>query len=114
FVNYKLKLKEAEALGLNKKSSYLNELLSYKSQLASNYLTDSKVTDELIEEAYQRMRTEVDASHILIRLDENPSPEDTLQAYNQLMKLRDRVIQEGFETVKKDIHNGKTVYAEDL
>ena len=114
FVNYKLKLKEAEALGLNKKSSYLNELSSYKSQLASNYLTDSKVTDELIEEAYQRMRTEVDASHILIRLDENPSPEDTLQAYNQLMKLRDRVIQEGFETVKKDIHNGKTVYAEDL
>lgn len=114
FINYKLKLKEAEALGLDKKPSYLNELSSYKSQLASNYLTDSKVTDELIEEAYKRMTTEVDASHILIRLDENPTPEDTLQAYNKLLKLRDRVMQEGFETVKKDIHNGKTVYAEDL
>lgn len=114
FINYKLKLKEAEALGLDKKQSYLNELSSYKSQLASNYLTDSKVTDELIEEAYKRMTTEVDASHILIRLDDNPTPEDTLQAYNKLLKLRDRVMQEGFETVKKDIHNGKTVYAEDL
>ena len=114
FINYKLKLKEAEALGLDKKPSYLNELSSYKSQLASNYLTDSKVTDELIDEAYKRMTTEVDASHILIRLDENPTPEDTLQAYNKLLKLRDRVMQEGFETVKKDIHNGKTVYAEDL
>ena len=114
FINYKLKLKEAEALGLDKKPSYLNELSSYKSQLASNYLTDSKVTDELIEEAYKRMTTEVDASHILIRLDDNPTPEDTLQAYNKLLKLRDRVMQEGFETVKKDIHNGKTVYAEDL
>ena len=60
------------------------------------------------------MTTEVDASHILIRLDDNPTPEDTLQAYNKLLKLRDRVMQEGFETVKKDIHNGKTVYAEDL
>lgn len=114
FINYKLKLKEAEALGLDKKPSYLNELSSYKSQLASNYLTDSKVTDELIEEAYKRMTTEVDASHILIRLDDNPTPEDTLQAYNKLLKLRDRVMQEGFETVKKEIHNGKTVYAEDL
>ena len=114
FINYKLKLKEAEALGLDKKPSYLNELSSYKSQLAGNYLTDSKVTDELIEEAYKRMTTEVDASHILIRLDENPTPEDTLQAYNKLLKLRDRVMQEGFETVKKEIHNGKTVYAEDL
>lgn len=114
FINYKLKLKEAEALGLDKKPSYLNELSSYKSQLASNYLTDSKVTDELIEEAYKRMTTEVDASHILIRLDDNPTSEDTLQAYNKLLKLRDRVMQEGFETVKKDIHNGKTVYAEDL
>lgn len=114
FINYKLKLKEAEALGLDKKPSYLNELSSYKLQLASNYLTDSKVTDELIEEAYKRMTTEVDASHILIRLDDNPTPEDTLQAYNKLLKLRDRVMQEGFETVKKDIHNGKTVYAEDL
>lgn len=114
FINYKLKLKEAEALGLDKKPSYLNELSSYKSQLAGNYLTDSKVTDELIEEAYKRMTTEVDASHILIRLDDNPTPEDTLQAYNKLLKLRDRVMQEGFETVKKDIHNGKTVYAEDL
>ncbi|WP_417867578.1 peptidylprolyl isomerase [Xanthomarina gelatinilytica] len=114
FINYKLKIKEAEALGLDKKPSYLNELSSYKSQLASNYLTDSKVTDELIEEAYKRMTTEVDASHILIRLDDNPTPEDTLQAYNKLLKLRDRVMQEGFETVKKDIHNGKTVYAEDL
>lgn len=114
FINYKLKLKEAEALGLDKKPSYLNELSSYKSQLAGNYLTDSKVTDELIEEAYKRMTTEVDASHILIRLDDNPTPEDTLQAYNKLLKLRDRVMQEGFETVKKEIHNGKTVYAEDL
>jgi peptidyl-prolyl cis-trans isomerase SurA len=114
FINYKLKLKEAKSLGLDKKKSYINELATYKSQLASNYLTDSKVTDELINEAYNRSVKEIQASHILIRLDENPTPEDTLKAYNELIKLRDRVKNEGFEAVKNDVHNGKTIYAEDL
>ncbi|TYA52512.1 peptidylprolyl isomerase [Formosa maritima] len=114
FINYKLKLKEAETLGLNEKSSYKNELANYKSQLAQNYLTDSKVTDELIEEAYYRTINEVKASHILIRLADNPSPQDTLKAYNELIKLRQRVINEGYETVKNEVHDGKTIYAEDL
>ncbi|MCX7550647.1 peptidylprolyl isomerase [Xanthomarina sp. F2636L] len=114
FINYKLKLKEANTLGLDKKPTYLNELNSYKSQLAANYLTNSKVTDELIDEAYNRMINEIQASHILIRLNENPTPEDTLQAYNRLLKLRDRISAEGFETVKNEVHNGKTVYAEEL
>jgi peptidyl-prolyl cis-trans isomerase SurA len=114
FINYKLKLKEAKTLGLDKKKSYINELASYKSQLASNYLTNSKVTDELIEEAYNRSVKEIQASHILFRLDENPTPEDTLKAYNELIKLRDRVMNEGFEAVKNDVHDGKIIYAEDL
>ncbi|PWK17992.1 peptidylprolyl isomerase [Xanthomarina spongicola] len=114
FVNYKLKLKEAHALGLDEKPSYKNELANYKSQLAKNYLTDSKVTDELVEEAYYRTVNEVKASHILIRLSDNPTPEDTLTAYNDLIKLRERVISEGFEQVKSQVHNGKTIYAEDL
>lgn len=114
FVNYKLKLKEAQNLGLDKKTSYIRELASYKSQLASNYMTDSKVTDELVEEAYDRMINEIEAQHILIRLDENPTPSDTLKAYNQLLKLRDRLENEGFEAVKNEVHDGKTVFAEDL
>lgn len=114
FINYKLKLKEAKSLGFDKKPTYISELANYKSQLAKNYITDSKVTDNLIEEAYYRTANEVKASHILIRLSDNPTPEDTLSAYNELIKLRERVINEGFETVKKDVHNGKTVYAEEL
>ncbi len=114
FVNYKLKLKEAKAQGLDEKPSYVRELSNYKKQLAKNYLTDSKVTDELVSEAYERVSNEVNADHILIRLNESVTPEDTLAAYNQLLKFRERVINEGFETVQKDIHNGQTIYAENL
>lgn len=114
FVNYKLKIAEAEAQGLDEKPAYKRELGNYKKQLAKNYLTDTEVTDELVEEAYYRVTNEVKASHILIRLDANASAEDTLRAYNELIKLRDRVIDEGFNNVKKDVHNGQTVYAEEL
>lgn len=114
FINYKLKLKEAKAKGLDQKPSYIRELDNYKKQLAKNYLTDTEVTDELVEEAYERVTNEVKASHILIRMNEGAQPEDTLLAYNELLKLRDRVINEGFENVKDDVHNGQTVFAEDL
>ena len=114
FINYKLKLQEAKALGLDKKESYLREFDSYKKQLSKNYLTDTKVTDALVEEAYERMGYEVDVSHILVRLEEGATPEDTLKVYNEIVKLRNRVIDEGYKAVQRDVHNGKTIFAEDL
>ncbi len=114
FTNYKLKLKEAKSLGLQEKPSYLRELDTYKKQLAKNFITDSKVTDALVEEAYNRVSNDVKASHILIKIAENASAEDTLVAFNNIVKLRDRALQEGFETVRKEVHNGQTIFGEDL
>ncbi|OEI81847.1 peptidylprolyl isomerase [Formosa algae] len=114
FINYKLKLAEAKSLKLDEKGSYKRELKSYRNQLAQNYLTDNTVTDELIEEAYARTKTEVKARHILVRIDETASASDTLAAYMKIVKLRNRLIDEGFDTVKKEVHDGKTIFAEDL
>ena len=112
FIDYKLKLKEAKKLGLDKKPKYLRELANYRKQLTKNYLTDSNVTEALVKEAYDRISYEVDASHVLIRLPE--TEEDTVKAYNEILKLRERVLNEGFDKVKTEVHNGQTVFAEDL
>lgn len=114
FKNYKLKLREAKSLGIHNKQSYIRELGNYKKQLAKSFVTDSKVTDALVKEAYERVSHEVKASHILIKVAENADPEDTLLAYKSILKLRDRAIKEGFETVRKEVHNGQTVFGEDL
>ena len=114
FTNYKLKLKEANSLGLQNKESYIRELDSYKKQLAKSFMTDTKVTDALVEEAYERVSNEVKASHILVRFEENTSPEDTLVAYNTIVKLRERALVEGFENVMKEVHNGQTLFGEEL
>ncbi len=114
FTNYKLKLKEATTLKLQDKPSYIRELATYKNQLAKSYMTDANVTDELVKEAYDRVSNEVKAAHILVKVAENASPKDTLEAYNSIVKLRNRALKEGFETVRKEVHNGQTVYGEDL
>ncbi|MEC3907431.1 peptidylprolyl isomerase [Tamlana sp. 2201CG12-4] len=114
FTSYKLKLKEAHELRYHEKKSYLRELENYRKQLAKNYITDSKVTDALVREAYERISNDVKANHILIKVPENASPNDTLTAYNKLMGLRKRALEEGFEKVRKEVHNGKTVYGEEL
>lgn len=87
FTNYKLKIKEAKSLKLHEKPSYKREFNSYRKQLAKSFLTDNKVTDELIEEAYERTLYEIKANHILIKIPENASPQDTLVAYNNIEKI---------------------------
>jgi peptidyl-prolyl cis-trans isomerase SurA len=100
FVNYKLKLKEAKDLKLDTVSSYLKELNKYKKQLIEPYLKDRKVTDKLVKEAYERMKFEINANHILITLPPKASPKDTLIAYNKLIEARNKIINgEKFEEV---------------
>jgi len=112
FVNYQLKVKEARRLKLDEDTKYIREFKNYKKQLVKNYMSDNKVTDALVKEAYERTTNDVQASHILVRIDETET--DTLAVYNQVLELRKRVIAEGYKTVQKDVHNGKTIFAEDL
>ncbi len=92
FINYKLKLKEAYKLGLDTVATYQRELRKYREQLIQPYLSDKNVTDSLISEAYQRMQEEINASHILVRLDPKASPEDSLRAYKKIAEARNKVL----------------------
>ncbi|WP_412561212.1 peptidylprolyl isomerase [Winogradskyella sp. MIT101101] len=112
FTEYQLKLKEAKRLKLHEDANYQREFLRYKNQLTKNYLSENKVTEALVKEAYDRSNMDINASHVLVRLDENAK--DTLNAYNEVLQLRERVLNEGFDAVKKDMHNGQTIFLEDL
>ncbi len=114
FTNYKLKLKEAKAQDLHKDSNYIKELEKYKKQLAKNYITDAEVSEALIKEAYEHMASEVNATHMLVKISEDANPQDSLAAYKQIMAFREQAGKEGFEKVRKEMHNGKTLFGEEL
>lgn len=110
FINFKLKVKEAEALGMDTTAKYLNELEGYRKQLAKPYLVDEEDKEEMMKEAYDWSKYEIKASHILIRLPDNPLPEDTLAAYEKMLLIRDRIkTGEAFETVARATSEDETV-----
>jgi len=112
FTEYQLKLKEAKRLKLDEDPKYQREFLSYKKQLTKNYLSENKVTEDLVKEAYGRNSFDINASHVLVRLDE--SVKDTTNVYDKISSLRKRVLNEGFDKVKADAHDGITIFVEDL
>ena len=103
FINFKLKVEEAQAQGIDTTSSFVNELSGYRSQLTKPYLTDQKVDEQLLVEAYNRMKEDIDVSHILIRIPQNATPADTLKAWNEINEIAKRVQKEDFGKVAKDV-----------
>lgn len=100
FIGYKLKVNKAYKLGLQNNAQYQNELKSYRTQLAKNYFNDTKITEALIEEGYNRLQKEIRASHILILVDENATAEDTLKAYKKIEDIRKKAVAgENFESL---------------
>ena len=99
YINYKLKVKEALELGMDTVKTFIDELGGYRKQLAQPYLVDKQVGENLLHEAYDRMKADVKASHILIKCDPNALPKDTTDAYNKAMKIRTEIVK-GADFVK--------------
>lgn len=117
FVNFKLKVKAAEDLGMDTATKFINELAGYRKQLAQPYLVDRDMSDQLIKEAYDRMSQDVAAYHILVKVPENASPADTVAALKKLSSYANGIkSQDDMEAVVSNIRESKneSVIAEDL
>lgn len=98
YKNFRLKVKEAESLGMDTIAAFKNELGSYRNQLTGSYLSDRKVTDQLVEEAYSRMKEEVEASHILIFWpNNNPSKADSAKVLKEILAIKAAAQKTSFE-----------------
>jgi len=66
FVNFKLKVAAAEAAGLDTTKAFLDEYIKFRNDLAAPYLRDTVAEQAQIREAYDRMKTMVTVSHIMV------------------------------------------------
>jgi peptidyl-prolyl cis-trans isomerase SurA len=107
FINFKLKVAEAEDLQLDTLSSFVKELKGYRAQLAKPYFIDESVNEALLQEAYERKLKDIRASHILIMVDANATPEDTLAAYNKIVEIREEIM------AGKDFAEAAVEYSDD-
>ena len=102
FVKFKMKVLDAESLSLDTSRKFINELKGYRKQLSRPYLTDKQAENKLLSEAYERTLKEVKVSHILILLDENALPKDTLSIFNKINLIRNKALNgESFDLLAK-------------
>lgn len=92
FSLFKMKVFEAESMGLDTLSSFKTELNGYRKQLSAPYLTDKNTNESLLTEAYERMKSEVKVSHILIRCNDSEFPKDTLECWTRATLIRNAIL----------------------
>ncbi len=91
YIDFRLKVKDARDLGLDKLPEVQSELEQYRMSMAPAYLTEKAVMEEAIRTLYNRRQEEINASHLLIRLANN-KPEDTLAAYKKIMDIKNEIL----------------------
>ena len=102
YTNLKLKVLAAQQQGRDTTAAFQEEMASYRKQLAQSYLTDKPLIENLVAEAYQRMKEDLRVSHILVPVASEAAPADTLAAYRAALALRGRIESgESFDEIAK-------------
>lgn len=89
---YKLRLQHAYSLGIHQSDQLTLDYNKFRNELAQKYFINEKVINSLVEEAIERSNFEINASHILIAVDELAQPQDTLKAYNKALQIRNEIL----------------------
>lgn len=109
YINYKLKVKAAYALGYDTLPNQREDLAAFKQNIQAKFLNDDKMMNQLTKEAFERMQTDVRVSHILV-LFKNDSVQ-YVQAAEKRIKEAYALLQKGtdFATVAKKYSDGYEV-----
>ncbi|MDN3687213.1 peptidylprolyl isomerase [Cyclobacterium jeungdonense] len=88
FIDYKLKVKHAMELGLDKSEEFQTEFESFQKELIKPYLLENDLQEGELRRVYDRMQEMVKASHILLQFPPNASTEDSIAVFRMAEKLK--------------------------
>ncbi len=101
FINFKLKVTEAIAQGVDTTEAFKKELAGYRAQATPKYMQDNEAIDSLVELSYNRQANVRRAAHIAIQC---PASADSVAEAEALAKInlaRERVTTGVEKKVKK-------------
>jgi peptidyl-prolyl cis-trans isomerase SurA len=91
-VKFRLKILDAYQRGLDKDPEVLREIQEYEPSLAASFFLNKAVVAPGLRLLYDRRKEEIRASHILFRFPPNPTPADTLAAWQKASDMLKRVM----------------------
>ena len=104
FILYKLKVQKAYELGLDKTESFKEELNLHRNQLAEKYFINEEKLNALVEQAIQRDKEEINASHILVKVSKSATKEEDKKAYEKAMAIREQLLKGAdFEALAQEV-----------
>ncbi len=92
FCNYKLKVAEAEAQGIDTTKQFRDEYKGYCEQLVKPYLVEAGAEEQLAKEAYDRLLEEVEASHILFEVPSTATAAEKQAIYEKAVSVREQAL----------------------
>ena len=91
FINFKLKVTEAESQGIDTTAAFQKELKGYRAQATPKYLQDPAAMDSLVEMSWRHMAKDRRAAHIAIQCPASADSAATAEALAKINEARDRV-----------------------
>jgi len=90
FLHFKLKVKEAEKLGMDQSEEFNHEFSIIKEDLKKPYLLENSIQEGELRKAYNRMQEAIKASHILLQFPPNSGHEDSIAVLQMANNLKQR------------------------
>ena len=91
FINFKLKVAEAEAQGIDTTESFKKELKGYRAQATPKYRQDEAAMDSLIEMSWRHLSKDRRAAHIAIQCPASADSATQAEALAKINEARERV-----------------------
>ncbi len=91
FVNFKLKVHEAQAQGIDTTAEFIKELASYRAQAIPKYMKDEVAIDSMVQLSYNRMCNDRRAAHIALQCPMNADDSTTEATLAKINEIRERV-----------------------
>lgn len=120
FINFKLKVTEAIAQGVDTTEAFKKELAGYRAQATSKYLQDNVAIDSLVELSYNRMAKIRKASHIAVQCALDADSATVAAAEARINLIRERVTvgvptKKGRKTIRivEDFNEAAVLYSEE-
>lgn len=88
YLNFKMKLKDADERGYPNNPDLNNELLDYKKKVGASYILEKYLVEPAIQDWYEKRKTEIRASHLMLRPEISSDEEAKNLAYAILDSIK--------------------------
>jgi len=109
YVNFKMKLRDAEVRNYASSKELSDELLDYKKKVGVTYLLEKQLVEPGMKQLYERRKTELRVSHIMIRPDSTGEDAARKSAQNVLDSIKaGKSFEEMVEKYTHDVYSRST------